>query len=37
MDEKINNFDFNFIPIGQAIKKAREEPNKQPTNFGITP
>lgn len=24
MDEKINNFDFDFKPIGQAIKKARE-------------
>ena len=24
MDEKINNFNFDFMPIGQAIKKARE-------------
>ena len=24
MDKKINNFDFDFMPIGQAIKKARE-------------
>ena len=24
MDEKNNNFDFDFTPIGQAIKKARE-------------
>lgn len=24
MDEKNNNFDFDFMPIGQAIKKARE-------------
>lgn len=24
MDERNNNFDFDFIPIGQAIKKARE-------------
>lgn len=23
MDERNNNFDFNFMPIGQAIKKAR--------------
>ena len=25
MDERNNNFDFDFTPIGQAIKKAREE------------
>ena len=24
MDERNNNFDFDFTPIGQAIKKARE-------------
>ena len=24
MDERYNNFDFDFMPIGQAIKKARE-------------
>ncbi len=24
MDEKNNHFDFDFTPIGQAIKKARE-------------
>ena len=24
MDERNNNFDFDFMPIGQAIKKARE-------------
>lgn len=24
MDERNNNFDFDFKPIGQAIKKARE-------------
>lgn len=24
MDERNNSFDFNFMPIGQAIKKARE-------------
>ena len=24
MDERNNDFDFNFMPIGQAIKKARE-------------
>ena len=24
MDERNNDFDFDFIPIGQAIKKARE-------------
>ena len=24
MDEKNNDFDFDFMPIGQAIKKARE-------------
>ena len=24
MDEKNNAFDFDFMPIGQAIKKARE-------------
>lgn len=24
MDEKSNNFDFDFMPIGQAIKKSRE-------------
>ena len=24
MDKKINNFDFDFMPIGKAIKKARE-------------
>ena len=24
MDERSNNFDFDFTPIGQAIKKARE-------------
>lgn len=23
MDERNNNFDFDFKPIGQAIKKAR--------------
>ncbi len=23
MDERNNNFDFDFTPIGQAIKKAR--------------
>lgn len=24
MDERNNDFDFDFMPIGQAIKKARE-------------
>ena len=24
MDERNNNFDFDFTPIGQAIKKARD-------------
>ena len=24
MDERNNHFDFDFMPIGQAIKKARE-------------
>ena len=24
MDERNNGFDFDFLPIGQAIKKARE-------------
>ena len=24
MDERNNHFDFDFTPIGQAIKKARE-------------
>lgn len=24
MDERNNNFDFDFTPIGQAIKKARK-------------
>ena len=24
MDDRNNNFDFDFTPIGQAIKKARE-------------
>ena len=24
MDERNNDFDFDFVPIGQAIKKARE-------------
>ncbi len=24
MDERNNNFDFDFMPIGQAIKKSRE-------------
>ena len=24
MDERNNGFDFDFMPIGQAIKKARE-------------
>ena len=24
MDERHNDFDFDFMPIGQAIKKARE-------------
>lgn len=24
MDERNNHFDFDFIPIGQAIKKTRE-------------
>lgn len=24
MDERNNDFDFNFPPIGQAVKKARE-------------
>ena len=24
MDERNNRFDFDFTPIGQAIKKARE-------------
>ena len=23
MDERNNDFDFDFMPIGQAIKKAR--------------
>ncbi len=24
MDERNNHFDFDFTPIGQAVKKARE-------------
>lgn len=25
MDKRNNDFDFDFTPIGQAIKKAREK------------
>lgn len=34
MDKKINNFDFDFMPIGQAIKKAREAKKVQRTVSG---
>ena len=33
MDERNNDFDFDFMPIGQAIKKAREARGMNSTPF----
>ena len=33
MDERNNHFDFDFTPIGQAIKKAREARGMTRTNL----
>ena len=35
MDERNNDFDFDFMPIGQAIKKAREARGMTSLNFHL--
>lgn len=41
MDERNNDFDFDFMPIGQAIKKAREacifRPSESKETVGVSP